>query len=154
MASYDAEGEEEVINLGGLQIAGWGNVTVVQAEQGLPPVVAVQYDANDKATMDLFAAVLKSGEVSERVFNLTTEVSAVMYYLLNLALHNEHKMKTVGPVRGRPCARAVPIQGRMTRRHVAGHLHQLSQLHCLGHAVALLGKPSRPLHAEGGCVSG
>ena len=79
MASYEAEGEEEVINVGGLQIAGWEDVTVVQAEQGSPAVVAVQYDANDTATMDLFAAVLKSGEVSERVYNLITEVSAIFW---------------------------------------------------------------------------
>ncbi len=75
MASHDAEEEEEVIHVGGLNIAGWEDVTSEEAEQELPPVVAVQYDANDRATMNLFTAVLKSGEVSERVYNLTTDVS-------------------------------------------------------------------------------
>ena len=65
------------MTIGGLHIAGWEDVTLVQAEQNLPPVVAVQYEANDRATMDLFAAVLKSEEVSERVYNLTTDVSTV-----------------------------------------------------------------------------
>ncbi len=79
MASHDAgeEEEEEIIHVGGPNIAGWEDVTSVQAEQEVPPVVAVQYDANDRATMNLFAAVLKSGEVSERVYNLTTDVSTV-----------------------------------------------------------------------------
>ena len=78
MASYDAgEEEEEVIHVGGPNMAGWEDVTSVQAEQDVPPVVAVQYDASDRATMNVFAAVLKSGEVSERVYDLTTDVSAI-----------------------------------------------------------------------------
>ena len=76
MASYDAEEEEEeVIELGCPQIAGWEDVTPLQVERGSPPVVAIQYGANDRATMDLFAAVLKAGEASDRVYNLTTDVS-------------------------------------------------------------------------------
>lgn len=83
MASGNAEEEaEEVIaEFGGLQMAGWEDVTPLQPELGMPPVVAIQYDAGDRATMELFAAVLKSGEISERVYNLTTDVG---FYTLPL----------------------------------------------------------------------
>lgn len=75
MAAPHAE-EEEIVSPGTSGIASWDGVTPVEIELGLPPVVAVQYEANDRATMDLFAAILKSGEVSERVYNLTTEVAS------------------------------------------------------------------------------
>ncbi len=83
MASHDAEGEE-AIGLDNLHIAGWEDVTPVQAERGMPHVVAIQYEANDRATMDLFAAVFKSGEVSERVYNLTTDVSSLPEHCYHL----------------------------------------------------------------------
>lgn len=78
MASGNAEEEaEEVIaEFDGLQMAGWEDVTPLQPELGMPPVVAIQYDAGDRAIMELFAAVQKSGEISERVYNLTTDVGS------------------------------------------------------------------------------
>ena len=50
-------------------------MTQIPADLGLPPIVAVQYDADDGAVLDLFAAVVESGEISERVYNLTAQVS-------------------------------------------------------------------------------
>ncbi len=52
----------------------WQDVTPVHEDQGLAPIVQVQCSRADAATMDVFQAVLKSGERSERVLSLTEDV--------------------------------------------------------------------------------
>lgn len=53
----------------------WEDATPVNADEGLAAVVCVQCSLEDAATMDLFHAVLKTGELSARVFTLTEDVS-------------------------------------------------------------------------------
>ena len=52
----------------------WQDVTPVHEDQGLAPVVQVQRSRADAATMDVFQAVLRSGDLSERVLKLTEDV--------------------------------------------------------------------------------
>ena len=76
MAASDAEEEEEeIVSVGPPSIVGWEDMTPIPAGPGLPPIVAVQYDAVDGALLDLFAVVIESGEISERVYNLTAQAS-------------------------------------------------------------------------------
>ena len=76
MATSDAEEEEEeIVSVGAQSIVGWEDMTPIPASPGLPPIVAVQYDAVDGALLDLFAVVIESGEISERVYNLTAQAS-------------------------------------------------------------------------------
>ena len=53
----------------------WADVTPLDANEGLPEVVAVQYEACDQETLGYFYAVLAKGELSARVLALTEEVS-------------------------------------------------------------------------------
>ncbi len=77
MAASDAEEEEEeeIVSVGPRSTVGWEDMTPIPAGPGLPPIVAVQYDAVDGALLDLFAVVIESGEISERVYNLTAQAS-------------------------------------------------------------------------------
>ena len=77
MAASDAEEEEEeeIVSVRPPCYAGWEDVTPLPADPGLPPIVAVQYEAIDGALLNLFAAVIESGEISERVYSLTTQAS-------------------------------------------------------------------------------
>ena len=52
----------------------WADVTPVDANAGLPDVVAVQYEACDWETLSYFYAILAMGELSARVLALTEEV--------------------------------------------------------------------------------
>ena len=56
---------------------GWQGVTPVQEDEGLAPVVRTRCSWEDAATMDLFNAVLKSGELSKRVLGLTEEARSI-----------------------------------------------------------------------------
>ena len=53
---------------------GWGDVEPVPQDDGPNPVVAINYAPEFREAMDLFRAVLKSGERSKRALLLTAEV--------------------------------------------------------------------------------
>ena len=74
-ASNAEEEEEEIVSVGPRSIVGWEDMTPIPAGPGLPPIVAVQYDAVDGALLDLFALVIETGEISERVYDLTAQAS-------------------------------------------------------------------------------
>ena len=155
MAASDAEEEEEeIVSVGPRTIVGWEDMTPIPAGQGLPPIVAVQYDAVDGALLDLFAAVIESGEISERVYNLTAQASThpkpAFAASASLSLYR-------APLSPAP----MTVAGNSSGLHIALHLqhvspagdrHQFCQLHCLGDSVALLGRPARPVHAERGSL--
>ena len=157
MAASDAaeeEEEEEIVSAGPLRIAGWEDMTQIPADLGLPPIVAVQYDADDGAVLDLFAAVVESGEISERVYNLTAQVSThakpAFAASASLSLYR-------APLIPEP----MTVAGNSSGLHIALHLqhvspagdrHQFRQLHCLGDAMALPGRSARPVYAEGGSL--
>jgi hypothetical protein len=56
----------------------WADVAPLDPDAGLPPVVAVQYDARDREVLGYFYAVVRSGELSARVLALTEEVRPVV----------------------------------------------------------------------------
>lgn len=52
----------------------WADVTPIDPNAGLPDIVAIQYEACDRETLNYFYAVLSQGELSARVLALTEEV--------------------------------------------------------------------------------
>jgi protein farnesyltransferase/geranylgeranyltransferase type-1 subunit alpha len=70
-----------LMEAGGAALANWTDVTPIDAELGLSPVVQISHEPQDAHIIDLFSAVLVSGELSERVLKLTEEVGAQLFRL-------------------------------------------------------------------------
>lgn len=52
----------------------WADVERVPQFNGEPPLLKVRYEEDYEQYMDYFRAIVKSGEISDRVFRLTTIV--------------------------------------------------------------------------------
>ena len=52
----------------------WADVTPVMVEEGARPVVAIQYDDEDREVLSYFQAIVNAGELSRRALALTEKV--------------------------------------------------------------------------------